>query len=103
MRIEEDITKVAKQTVAFRCDECGKEIRSEQRPEGWHSFRYGTWGLTRDDSWWEGVDVCSVDCYFKCLEEALENSIEEVDNMSVPFAKSLLEFHRKVNPIEENK
>lgn len=94
MQIKEEINKVIKETVAYRCDECGKEIRSTEPPEGWHHFRYGEYGRYHSESWWSEMDVCSVDCYFKCLEYALEHGIEEVDNMTVSFASSLLEFYK---------
>lgn len=83
--------------VAVVCDNCGKEHKGSEIPDEWHSFsgHHNEWGNDSIDSY-ENYMVCSPKCYKEKLTEAVSEfdgyDSAEIDDMTIQFAKSLVEF-----------
>lgn len=77
--------------VAVVCDNCGKEHKGSKMPDEWHSFS----GHDSIDSY-ENYMVCSPKCYKEKLTEAVNEfdgyDSAEIDEMTIQFAKNLVDF-----------
>lgn len=93
-RITEYKTVQQEVTVAYQCDVCKKQV--EKVPKEWHEFNHhhDAWGNDSIDSY-EYFHVCGIDCYVKQLTDSVKEMDHrygaEIDGMSVPFVKILLE------------
>lgn len=87
--------------VGYKCDCCGKEIKTDSFPDEWHMFKSGhnEWGNDSFESI-KYYEVCSPECYSKKFIEVIENEMEgvndgEVDGMEIQFARNLSEYIKK--------
>ena len=83
--------------VAAVCDECGREHSGNDYPDDWHLFsgQHGDWG---NDSYESRIEylACSPECYAKQLKKAVRefgySNTAEIDEMTIDFAKRLVDF-----------
>ena len=105
MRLKEKqkITKEMDVTIGYKCDNCGKEVKSKDRdhPDDWHL-------LGHNSGYPEGYDsdeVCSPKCYIekvKYLSEMYKNDLNaSIDDMTPKFALLLVEYTSQSKEWEE--
>lgn len=97
IRQTEWVTSEQEVTVAYKCDNCGKQVGTNHLPKDWHSFTsyHDEWGNDSVDSL-ESYDVCSPQCYKSMLSFVVDNRLNgyrtaKIDGMNIVFAKLLIE------------
>lgn len=101
MKLTKTIHTIRKDTitVGYKCDICGKEHNDILLPENWHEFTIQHYAWEYDV--WDTQIVCSVECYFKFLQEAVSTYKNEkfthiqIDEFNLQFAEQICNFINK--------
>ena len=108
--IKEEQTVTQEVVVAWKCDVCGVQTAYKwQYEQEWLHFCeiHRGWGNDSMDSY-AYHEVCSVDCFAKCLQDRLPDLLEyadsdaEIADMPVKFALKLLDRLLKVKESKED-
>lgn len=92
-----EVTEKRRVTVSIRCDNCGAIHEGSRIPPSWHKFssHHNEWGNNSVDSF-EYHHVCKPQCYVELIKKLTAEYSDypslEVDDMSLEFAQSFLQY-----------